>query len=62
MTDPVLSSDKMGLGDSLLRSIPARRFGGDDDLKGVTVLLASPASDYIVGEVIVVDGGALVRY
>ncbi|HWP90594.1 MAG TPA: glucose 1-dehydrogenase [Thermodesulfobacteriota bacterium] len=62
MTDPVLSPDKMGLGDSLLRSIPARRFGGDDDLKGVTVLLASPASDYIVGETILVDGGTLARY
>jgi len=62
MTDPVLSPDKMGKGDELLRSIPAKRFGGEDDLKGVTVLLASSASDYIVGEVIVVDGGTLARY
>ncbi|HEY7534937.1 MAG TPA: glucose 1-dehydrogenase [Thermodesulfobacteriota bacterium] len=62
MTDPVLSPDKMGKGDDLLRSIPARRFGGGDDLKGATVLLASSASDYIVGQVIVVDGGTLARY
>ncbi len=62
MTDPVLSPDKMGKGDELLRSIPARRFGGEHDLKGVTVLLASPASDYIVGQTIIVDGGTLARY
>ena len=62
MTDPVLSPDKMGKAEDLLRSIPARRFGGEDDLKGATVLLASSASDYIVGQVIVVDGGTLARY
>jgi gluconate 5-dehydrogenase len=62
MTDPVLNPGKMGKADDLLRSIPARRFGGEDDLKGATVLLASSASDYIVGQVIVVDGGALARY
>jgi Dehydrogenases with different specificities (related to short-chain alcohol dehydrogenases) len=62
MTDPVLSADKMGLGEDLLRSIPARRFGGNDDLKGMTVLLASPASDYIVGQTFLVDGGASARY
>ncbi len=62
MTDPVLNPDKMGKGNDLLRSIPARRFGGEDDLKGVTVLLASSASDYIVGQVILVDGGASARY
>ncbi|MGH7791602.1 MAG: SDR family oxidoreductase [Thermodesulfobacteriota bacterium] len=62
MTDPVLSPDKMGKGGEMLNSIPARRFGGEDDLKGVTVLLASSASDYIVGEVILVDGGILARY
>jgi NAD(P)-dependent dehydrogenase (short-subunit alcohol dehydrogenase family) len=62
MTDPVINPEKMGKGEELLRSIPARRFGGEDDLKGATVLLASSASDYIVGQVIVVDGGTLARY
>ena len=62
MTDPVISPEKMGKGEELLRSIPARRFGGEDDLKGATVLLASSASDYIVGQVIVIDGGTLARY
>ncbi len=62
MTEPVLSPEFMNMGKELLASIPAGRFGGEDDLKGVTVLLASPASDYITGEVIVVDGGTLSRY
>jgi gluconate 5-dehydrogenase len=62
MTEPVLSPEFMNKGSELLASIPAGRFGGEDDLKGVTVLLASKASDYITGEVIVVDGGTLSRY
>lgn len=62
MTDPVLSPEQMNKGEDLLKSIPARRFGGHDDLKGVTVLLSSGASDYMVGETILVDGGASVRY
>jgi NAD(P)-dependent dehydrogenase (short-subunit alcohol dehydrogenase family) len=62
MTEPVISPELMNKGEELLRSIPAGRLGGEDDLKGVTVLLASPASDYIAGEVIVVDGGTLSRY
>lgn len=43
--------------DPLLQSTPLRRFGGDDDLKGVAVFLASGASDYMTGAVITVDGG-----
>lgn len=62
MTEPVISPEFMNMGKELLASIPAGRFGGEDDLKGVTVLLASRASDYITGEVIVVDGGTLSRY
>ena len=62
MTEPVISPELMNKGEELLESIPAGRFGGEDDLKGATVLLASRASDYITGEVIVVDGGTLSRY
>ncbi len=62
MTEPVLSPEFMDKGKEMLESIPARRFGGEDDLKGAVVLLASRASDYIVGEVIVIDGGATSRY
>jgi gluconate 5-dehydrogenase len=44
-------------GDYLLGHIPARRFGTEEDLKGAAVFLASDASAYVNGHVLVVDGG-----
>jgi NAD(P)-dependent dehydrogenase (short-subunit alcohol dehydrogenase family) len=41
--------------------IPAARWGEPADLMGATVFLASRASDYVSGHVLVVDGGYLVR-
>lgn len=41
--------------------IPAGRWGEPEDMKGITVFLASPASDYISGAIIPVDGGYLVK-
>jgi gluconate 5-dehydrogenase len=38
---------------------PSGRWGEPDDLIGVTVFLASPASDYVNGQTIYVDGGLL---
>ncbi len=43
--------------DSLLEKIPLHRFGADHDLKGAAVFLASAASAYVTGHVLVVDGG-----
>src|SRR5215471_9259943 len=43
--------------DYLLEHIPLRRFGTDYDLKGAAVFLASDASAYVTGHVLVVDGG-----
>jgi len=44
-------------GDEFLKSIPLRRFGGPDDLKGAIAFLASPASAFVTGQTLVVDGG-----
>lgn len=41
--------------------IPAGRWGKADDMKGLTVFLASPASDYVCGAIIPVDGGYMVK-
>ena len=45
----------------ILERIPAGRWGEPSDLAGAAVFLASPASDYINGEVLVVDGGWMGR-
>jgi len=43
--------------DFFLSHIPMRRFGAEHDLKGAAVFLASDASNYVTGHVLVVDGG-----
>jgi 2-deoxy-D-gluconate 3-dehydrogenase len=45
----------------ILERIPAGRWGTPQDLAGVAVFLASPASDYIHGTVLTVDGGWMGR-
>lgn len=44
---------------ALLARIPARRWGTPTDLHGAAVYLASPASDYVHGTTLTVDGGWL---
>jgi 2-deoxy-D-gluconate 3-dehydrogenase len=50
-----------GLHDSVLRRTPAGRWGGMDDMAGVAVFLAAPASDFVTGTVIPVDGGYAIQ-
>jgi 2-deoxy-D-gluconate 3-dehydrogenase len=45
----------------ILDRIPAGRWGTPDDVAGAFVFLASPASDYVNGIVLPVDGGWLAR-
>ena len=45
----------------ILDRIPAGRWGHPEDLAGAAVFLASAASDYIHGHILVVDGGWLNR-
>ena len=45
----------------ILSRIPAARWGEPDDIAGAVVFLASRASDYVNGHVLVVDGGWMAR-
>jgi NAD(P)-dependent dehydrogenase (short-subunit alcohol dehydrogenase family) len=44
--------------DNIANHSPLGRLGGEDDLKGAALLLASAAGRHITGQVLVVDGGA----
>ena len=53
--------DDEGRAKSILERIPAGRWGRPEDFKGPVVFLASAASRYVSGEVLVVDGGWMGR-
>jgi 2-deoxy-D-gluconate 3-dehydrogenase len=55
-----LRSDEKRNQDILAR-IPAGRWGKPSELGGAAIFLASPASDYVHGAVVPVDGGWLAR-
>ena len=40
---------------------PAGRWGQPADLRGAALFLASPASDFVTGQSVVVDGGMMFR-
>ena len=43
----------------LERRVPARRWGDPSELGGAVVFLSSPASDFVNGQILYVDGGLL---
>ena len=46
-----------GLNERVLGRTPAGRWGRPDDLAGIAVFLAAPASDFVTGAALPVDGG-----
>jgi 2-deoxy-D-gluconate 3-dehydrogenase len=63
----ILTDNTQALRDDPSRSraisdrIPAGRWGAPADLVGAAIFLASPASDYVNGHILVVDGGWMAR-
>jgi 2-dehydro-3-deoxy-D-gluconate 5-dehydrogenase len=58
-TAPIRADEKRNA--EILGRIPANRWGQVSDLVGAAIFLASPASNYINGHVLAVDGGWLAR-
>jgi NAD(P)-dependent dehydrogenase (short-subunit alcohol dehydrogenase family) len=43
------------------RELPLRRIGEPDDIGGIALMLVSAAGNYMTGQVVVADGGAMIR-
>jgi gluconate 5-dehydrogenase len=41
----------------ILANTPMKRYGEEEEIKGLVVYLASPASSFMTGSVVVMDGG-----
>lgn len=57
MTAPLFSNPERVA--EMMTRIPQKRFGVPEDYAGIVVYLASPAADYITGQLVTVDGGWL---
>lgn len=57
MTEPLFSNPQKV--EEMMSRIPQKRFGFPEDYAGIAVYLASDASDYVTGQLVVVDGGWL---
>lgn len=59
LTAPIQDNEKRNT--DILSRIPAGRWGNPEDFKGPVVFLASAASDYMTGSILLVDGGWMGR-
>ena len=57
MMEYIFKPEMKGILDIMLGQIPLRMYGEADHIKGLAVYLASPASDFVTGAIIPVDGG-----
>ncbi len=55
MSAPAWEDNKVA--DRLIRDVPARRIGKPEEIGPLAVYLASPASDFMIGQTIFLDGG-----
>jgi NAD(P)-dependent dehydrogenase (short-subunit alcohol dehydrogenase family) len=58
MTAPAQSGPMF---DEIIMRTPAGRFGKPEEMAGAAIFLASPASDFVTGSTVYVDGGYAIR-
>ena len=51
------TKDKTEAMEAYLARIPNKRIGQPEELAGLVILLASKASDHMIGQTVVIDGG-----
>jgi 2-deoxy-D-gluconate 3-dehydrogenase len=61
MTAPVRTEEMKAFNDEIVARTPAGRWGLPQEVAGAAIFLASPASDFVTGETIRVDGGYAIR-
>ena len=59
LTEGLRASEKVYAG--IIKQIPMKRFGQPSEITGAVIYLASQASSYTTGSVMVVDGGYLAQ-
>ncbi len=57
MNVPLMKDEKFN--DFIIKRTPAGRWGKPEDISSTALFLASPAADFITGQIIAVDGGIL---